>query len=310
MRRLFGVVLVFAGCYQPRVPLGAACSSDDSACPSGQTCIGGVCQLPGGLTPDARGAESDVAVPSDAPIDAPMWAAGTRVPGVNSTSTEDDPSCTADCLTIVFQSNRDGTDDLFLGTRPSTTASFVVVPLDALNSATANEDSPEISADGNTIYFISDRLVAGSGDVYVSRNTKAVWSAPVVVPELSTAGNEGDVAISPDELTAMVSRAGKLSIATRTSTTAPFGPLVAVPSLTLPSGDVAAPSITSNADAVYVHAGTIRDLYYARRTGNTFTLLTPIGELNTAGRDSAPFVSADEHHLMYAHANDIYETTR
>jgi hypothetical protein len=307
MRRLLGVVLLVAGCYQPRVPLGAACSSDDSACPSGQTCIGGVCQLPGGLSPDAA---RDVAVPIDAPIDAPAWAAGTRVPGVNSLSTEDDPSCTADRLTIVFKSNRNGTDDLFLGTRGTTTASFAVVPLDALNSATADESSPEISADGNTIYFVSDRLVAGSSDVYVSSRISGGWSVPVVVPELSTAGNEGDVAISPDELTAMVSRSGKLSIATRTSTMAAFGPLAAVPSLTLPSNDVSSPSITNNADAVYVQGGTIRDLYYARRTGTTFTPLAPIGELNTPLRDSGPFVSADEHYLMYAHANDIYETTR
>lgn len=301
------MVLLVAGCYQPRVPLGAACSNDDSACPSGQACIGGVCQLPGTLATDAA---RDVAVPIDAPTDAPGWAPGTRVPGVNSLSNEDDPSCTADRLTIVFSSNRNGTDDLFLGTRASTTASFTVVPLDALNSTTADEGSPEITADGKTIYFISDRLVAGSGDVYVSIRISGGWSAPVVVLALSTPGNEGDVAISPDELTAMVSRGGKLSIATRMSTTVPFGPLAVVPSLALPSGDAASPSITNNADAVYVHGGAIRDLYYARRTGTTYSPLTPIGELNTPVRDSAPFVSADEHYLLYAHASDIYETTR
>jgi hypothetical protein len=306
MRRLLGVVLLVAGCYQPHVPLGAACSSDGS-CPSGQTCVGGMCEPPGTLEPDAA---IDVAAPIDAPGDLPAWPAGTRVPGVNSPAIEDDPSCTADRLTIVFQSNRDGTDDLFLGTRPSTTASFVVVPLDALNTATADEGSPEINADGSTIYFVSDRVVAGSGDIYVSYNAQGVWSTPVIVPELSTAGNEGDVAISPDELTAMVSRSGNLSIATRTSTTAAFGPLVVVPSLTLPIGDLAGPSITNHADAVYAHGGTIRDLYYARRAGDAYTPPAPIGEINTPGRDSAPFVSADEHYLLYAHANDIYETTR
>jgi hypothetical protein len=308
MRRLLGVVLLVAGCYQPHVPLGAACSNDGS-CPTGQACVRGMCEPPGALEPDAA---IDVAVPIDAPIDLPAWAAGTRVPGINSILTEDDPSCTPDRLTIVFQSNRNGngTNDLFLGTRPSTAASFTVVPLNELNTATADEDSPEITADGNTIYFTSDRLVAGSGDIYVSQKLNGGWSAPVIVAELSTQNNEGDVAISPDGLTAMIARSGKLLIATRASTTVAFGSPVAVPSLALPGTDLAAPSITNNADAVYLHAGTIRDLYYARRTGATFTPLAPIGELNTPLRDSAPFISADEHYLMYAHANDIYETTR
>jgi WD40 repeat protein len=312
MRRLLGVVLLVAGCYQPRVPIGAACS-DEGACPSGQTCAGGVCQRPGALDPDAA---IDVDAPIDAPIDgpsnAPTWPAGTRVPGVNSAMVEDDPSATPDRLTIVFQSNRNGngTDDLFLGTRASTAASFVVVPLDALNTAISNEDSPEITADGNTIYFTSDRLMAGSSDVFVSRKVKGVWFPPALVLELSTQGDEGDLAISPDELTAMVSRSGKLSIATRTSTIVPFGAPVAVPSLTLPSGDLAGPSITNNAETVYFHAGSVRDLYYATRTGTTYTAPVPISQLNTPGRDDAPFISADEHYLLYAHANDLYETTR
>jgi len=67
---------------------------------------------------------------------------------------------------------------------------------------------------------------------------------------------------------------------------------------------------TNNADAVYLHAGTIRDLYYARRIGSGYTTPMPISELDTPMRDDAPFISADEHYMMYAHANDIYETTR
>ena len=109
-----------AGCYRPRVPIGAACSND-GLCPSGQVCVGSVCELPGTLEPDA-------AIEVDAPINTPdapdapgapgsgMWAAPTRVPGVNSASNEDDPSCMPDRLTIVFTSDRNGTDDIFLGT--------------------------------------------------------------------------------------------------------------------------------------------------------------------------------------------------
>lgn len=46
------------------------------------------------------------------------------------------------------------------------------------------------------------------------------------------------------------------------------------------------------------------------RRGGPYTAPAPISELNTAMRDDGPFVSADEHHLMYGHAGDIYETSR
>lgn len=294
--------MLVAGCYQPRVPIGAACSSE-GLCPNGQTCVAKMCVLPGTPEPDA-------AIDAAPPVDAWTWAMPTKVPGVNSTSVEDDPSCTPDRLTIVFTSDRNGTSDIFLGTRPTTADSFVVAPLDALNSTTANDGSPEISADGTTIYFTSDRVTAGSSDIYVSHKVSGVWSAPVLVTEWSTAGNEGDLAISPDELTAMIARSGKLLIATRASTTAAFGAPVAVPSLDVLGTALAGPSITNNADAVYFHAGNIRDLYYAKRVGNAYTTPMPITELNTSVRDDAPFISADEHYLLYAHANDIYETTR
>lgn len=311
MRKLLGVVLLIGGCYQPRVPIGAACSSDGT-CPSGQTCVGGVCALPGTLEPDA-------AIEVDGPINVPdapgspgsgMWTAPTRVPGVNSNMGEDDPSGTPDRLTIVFTSNRNGTDDIFLGTRPSTAASFAVAPLDVLNSVNASENSPEITADGTTIYFTSDRVTTGSGDVYVSHKAGGIWSDPALVTELSTGQDESDVAISPDELTVMIGRAGKLMIATRSSTAVAFGAPIDVPSLAVPGSDAAAPSITNNADAVYFHAGNVRDLYYAKRAGNAYTAPVPISELNTPMRDDGPFVSADEHHLMYGHAGDIYETMR
>src|ERR1041384_3027984 len=46
MCRLLGVVLLVAGCYQPRVPIGLACS-DHGSCPNGQTCGAGAGPPPG-----------------------------------------------------------------------------------------------------------------------------------------------------------------------------------------------------------------------------------------------------------------------
>jgi hypothetical protein len=304
MRRLWPMLLV-AGCYQPHARPGAPCSVDDD-CPSGQRCLATQCEPPGTALADAPAAERDAAIP----IDAPTWGTPVRVRGVNSSSAEDDPSCTADRLTIVFVSNRNGGNDLFLGTRSSLAASFVVAPLDALNTATTDESSPEITADGSTIYFTSDRVTAGSGDVYVSHRTGPGWSAPALVPELSSAQDDGDLAVSPDELTAIVARGGKLWLATRATAGEPWGTPAAVPSLAVPGNDAAAPSITNHADAVYFHAGAVRDLYYATRAGAGFTTPVPITELDTAARDDAPFVSADEHLLLFARGGDLFETAR
>src|SRR5262245_5271290 len=114
MTRGPGLLLVCVGaCFRPAAAPGQPCSADGT-CPRGQKCIATTCQ--------PQGTEPDAAPPiDDAQVDAPprLWAAPTLVPGVNSSSSEDDPSFTADRLTIVFISSRNGTDqEIFIGTRP------------------------------------------------------------------------------------------------------------------------------------------------------------------------------------------------
>lgn len=150
MRALLGLVLA-TGCYQPSAPTGAPCSGE-GPCPSGQVCAAGRCELA------TSGPQVDAATGADGGTGG-AWAAPTLVPGLGSPSDDDDPSSTDNRLTIVFVSARNGNRDLFIGTRATTSASFVVAPLDALNSA-ADEGSPEISADGLLIYFTSDRAAA------------------------------------------------------------------------------------------------------------------------------------------------------
>jgi hypothetical protein len=306
------LVLLVASCYQPRVPLGGRCSIDER-CPIGQLCVDGQCDRPGG-TEDAAidiDASMEIDAPKDIDAQTPaMWSAPTPVLGVNTNMIEDDPSGTPDHLTIVFTSNRNGTNDLFIGTRENVGMAFAVTPLNALNTANTSEGSPEISPDGRTIYFTSDRVTSGNRDVFVSRKVGDVWSQPRIVPELSSSENDEDVAISPDQLTAMVVGGEHLSIATRTLPTGTFGALAPVPSLDAPNRDGAGPSITNGAEAVYLHAGSVRDLYHAKRIGAAYMPPMPIVELDTASRESSPFISADEHYLMFARANDIYDTIR
>ena len=193
MHRVLVLALV-AGCYNPTVAAGEPCS-DQGFCPSGETCIGGRCLVgppEADAAVDATSVDAKVDAPLvDASMDAfvsPTWLTPTPIPGVNTTADEGDPSLTPDRLTIVFARN----DDLFLGTRPNTGAAFTVAALTTLNT-TSVETSPEISADGTTLYFASDRLVPLSGDIYRSTFTAGAWTAPVLVTELNTSGDEGEV---------------------------------------------------------------------------------------------------------------------
>ena len=306
------VLLGVAGCYQPAPSPGAPCP--DGVCPTDQACVAGTCRADGepaldADAPDAPGAP-DARGPADAPADGPAgWSAPVLIASVSSTSNETDPSMTADRLTIVFASNRPGglgSDDLYLGTRASTADPFTVTALTALSSS-ARERSPEISPDGNTLYFGSSR--GSSSDVYVSVRSNGAWSAPQLVAALNTSSSEGDLAVSPDGLTAIVERSNHLFLATRASTAVAFDPPVAVPTLEVTS-DVAGPSLTNGAATVYLHAGATRDLYVAYRQGAGFTVPVPITELNTSGRDAAPFVSPDNRHLVFERDGDLYETSR
>lgn len=292
MGRAVAIALLVAGCYRPAPAPGAPCP--DGACPSGQQCVAGTCRAEGApgldaeVAPDVPAADAPVA---DAPPDAAPgpWSAPAPIPGVNTSSRESDPSLTADRLTIVFASDRPGglgQEDLYLGTRGTTAAPFTVAALEALSSE-AQDRSPELSPDGGTLYFTSNR--GGNFDVYVSTLAGGAWSPPQRIAALSSSSSENDVAISPDGLTALVARSGDLYLAARPSPGADFEAPILVPELDV-TGNVAAPSLANGAASVYLHAGSVRDLYVAYRQGATFTVPAPIDELNTSGRDAAPFL--------------------
>ena len=157
-----------------------------------------------------------------------------------------------------------------------------------------------ITADGKAIYFTAVRTAGATRDVYTSTWNGSAWSMPVRDDQLSSdTEDENDVAVSPDQLTAMIVRLATdgtrtLMIARRATKAERFAAPVALPPLAFHTGaDPAAPSITNNADAIYLHAnspgGGMRDLYYVKRIGDPLVYSTPapLAQLNTTGRGSA-----------------------
>jgi len=315
MRACWPIAVVLAACYGPSVSPGAPCGPSGE-CPSGLDCIGGRC-LPPGTLDDAAPIDDTLAdttmVAIDAPADAnPMyvpWGTAVVLTSLELAVTgETDPSATQNRLGAVLTA--DSPNEIYECTRPALTDTFTCAAIAAVNSS-SNDKSSEISADGATLYFSSNR--SGSYEIYTSIKGQAGWALPTVVPQLSTAQDDSDVGVSPDGLTAVVVRNGgtnHLAIHTRASTALPFDAGTVHAELEI-SGDVAAPSVTNGGAAIYFHAGGTRDLYVAYKRGNgTYTMPSPIDELNTSGRDAAPFVTNNDRYMIFERESDIYEATR
>ncbi len=306
------LLVVMVGCYSPSVAPGGLCGTD-GACPAGLMCFDGRC-LPeppdSGPTPvdgavDARRIDAPI---SDAPIDAPpalgAWGTPVAVMGVDQSGSESDPTFTPNRLTIVFARN----SDLFMGVRASTNDAFTVTALTILNSS-AEERGPEISPDGMTLYFASDRHLVDDHEVFVSTWSGVAWSAPVLEPTLSIAGGVGDFAFTPNMLAVLIERNDVFYRSTRATTTSAWSTPAPV---TTPFGALSNPAGTSlDADAdLYFHAGSNRDLYVARWNGTAYGAPSPITELNSSLREAAPSVSADERYMMFERNGEIVETSR
>ena len=283
-------IVLVSGCFRPDVRDGIPCS-DHGACPEGQVCSDDVCTLASSFVWD----EPHVLHELDDPEGA------------------QDPSMTEDRLTIVWSSTRSGgagSDDLWMATRQTTDEAFGdIVNLTDLNDS-SSDTTPEISADGSTIYFTSDR--AGDNDIWTStKGPDGTWAAPTRVDELSRHGSdETEVALTPDGLIVFLVRDNEFFQATRTSPTDAFGELTPIPELDI-GGEASSPTIGDHAGVVYFHSGDPREIFVSRLLPDaTYSAPQPVHELDTADRNADPFITGDERHMLFNRGSSICETER
>jgi WD40-like Beta Propeller Repeat len=293
------VLFVLVGCYAPTITAGAPCD-ERMECPRGQSCLAGRCEREGTRLDDAM-AEDDAPLGDGTPIDANAgWSSPVPV-GITVGQAKTDASFTPNRLTIAFSRN----DDIFIATRAAIGGAFTITAF-PFNSDTLSDKSPEITADGNTLYFASNP--DGDYDIFMSTRIGGVWVTPAKVDVFAGPQNEQDVAISPDERTAFVAIGADLRRSTRATKTDPW-PAPTTVNVTWGPG-ATAPSINAAGD-VYYHAGTVRDLFVARKQGNGYATPVPIAELNTAqGREAAPFISADDRYLVFERDAELVESAR
>jgi hypothetical protein len=306
-----GLVAIVAACYQPALQEGAPCGPGD-ACPSGQECRAGTCFFT--MTPpDAdRGIDSNLLPPPDTATPYVPW--GTPIENtsleISTATNETDPTISANHLVVALSAIVSAGDaDIFIGTRAAPTDAFTVANASNLNSS-SDEECPELSADGKTLYFTSNR--SGQYDVYIAVESGGNWSPPAILPALST-HNDSNLAVSPDGLTAVVLDEGgahKFYLHTRNTTLSPWGTGTRIPELEITT-DIASPTITNDAATIYFHANPSRDIYTAHRNPDgSFSTPTAVSELNTPVRDACPFVLQADDYMIFERAGDIFESTR
>ena len=107
---------------------------------------------------------------------------------VNSPAVDGCASHSQDGLSIVFNSNRGGNQDLYIATRSSTSEGFGAPErLPAPVNTSANEACPTV-ANGHRLYFSSDREDPAY-DMYVTKRGPNGWSEPENLgPNINTPG--------------------------------------------------------------------------------------------------------------------------
>ena len=229
------------------------------------------------------------------------------------------PTVTADLLEIYFASNRDsGNDaDIWFATRADPSDPWSDPTLVAeLSTSNRDDDGPEITADGLTIYISSNRDQVTNQQIYMSTRAarNQAWSEPVLVDELNTGAREDHAAPDSSHLR-MVLRRGDLSdgdlfATSRGSLSDAWADPTPIVELNTGGGE----------SSGYLEGdGTIMVLSSERRDGagnhdiwitsrdtssGVFVLPELIAELSGPGQDLDPWVSSDGAYVVFSSDRD------
>jgi hypothetical protein len=223
-----------------------------------------------------------------------------------------------DGLSIMFNSNRAGSQDIYVARRDSVDEGFGdPQPLPApINLANFDEFCPTLRR-GGRLYFSSTR--AGNiGDLYVTRAGPKGWSPPVPVPGVNTPQMEETAAFYEDE-------AGReVMLFTRRLANGTGGQIFQSVEGGPPSLVQGGPNeVGSNARASITHDGrtiffdSVRpgglggpDLYVATRAqaSGAFSPATHLASLSSPAFDARPYISWDGRRLTFSSARSGSES--
>ena len=122
---------------------------------------------------------------------------------LNGSNDDNFPWLSADGLTLLFNSTRSGTYDLYIATRTKPGGDFSPpssVP--GVNGSSTREERAALSNDGLTIYFVSDRSGGvGGKDIWMGTRTSAqgTFASFTNLKALNSTLTDMDVSLSRDE---------------------------------------------------------------------------------------------------------------
>ena len=244
--------------------------------------------------------------PGSQPADAPgPWS--TPTPIVLDVLGVDDPSLTADRLELYFNAN----SDIYVTKRAATTAAWGPSSIVTQASGPSSETTPEISRDGLTLTFASDRAgTQGGTDIWITTrpNRSATWGTAIVVPELSTPLAEAGAVMTPDGRRIVFTSYRKANISPdiylseRPSGTGVWGPMMEVTAL---NTDLHEGSAFLTDDALVLCFDTDRtgnlDLYCSERssTSDVFPAPQPLADIDTTFSEEDPWLSPDGRQIVF-----------
>jgi Tol biopolymer transport system component len=246
----------------------------------------------------------------------------------NLGASQADPTLTADELELYFSSNPNGDYDIWLVKRTGTASWGTPAKVDELSS-TSLDETPEVSADGLTIYLASDRpggKFAGEHLWVSHRATRtAGWDPPTQVTELAGVDRSAEISPSLQKDQLMMVFASQqtgvdnwdLYMTTRQSTADPWGPPTALTTLNTPQYDWD-PAVYRGGNSIVFasrHLGGLNSLFHATRgsAAESFSAPQEATEFDVLGNAADPWLSDDGKHIVFdsrQNPSRIYEAFR
>lgn len=180
--------------------------------------------------------------------------------------------------------------------------------------AIGSNDDPSMTADLLELFLESDRTGgAGAGDLYVAtrQSVTDMFSPPINLGVLNTAGDDVTPSISSDGLTLVFSsrRPGALGaapnkdlyVSTRPTRTGAWS--VPIPIAASRTSDDVSPSVSQDGLRLYfISQASSDDVFVSSRATTTaaWGAAVPIAELNSTAEDSGPSINTTETFIVFA----------
>jgi Tol biopolymer transport system component len=260
-------------------------------------------------------ADADAATGSDAGGGSATW--GSASPLFDDTG-DHDPTLTGDMLELYFDDGSDLWAIVRTGSDQPWGSASRVTSLDT----TSIEQTPELSRDGLTIYFASNRMVGDDTHIWMATRPSrgSDWSTPVAVIALDSMHRDASPTSSADGATIVMNWgeiAGQDDDIYESSGAGvawtPPQPLASVNG----SNDDDNPMLSDDELAIYFDSDRAGDghhhLYAATRAsaGSTaFDAPALLGGANPLPDERAPWISPDGRHLVFESNGTLYEVSR